>query len=456
MLCGFEFENLMQTQLAEGAGLHRIVIVGGGAGGLELATLLGNKLGKRKLAHITLIDKNRTHIWKPMLHEIASGSMDYTLNEVDYLAQAHWHHFRYRIGAMTGIDRAQKLVHLDAYTDSEGELVTPQRSLPYDTLVIAIGSRTNDFNIPGVAEHAIEMDTAAQAEHFHQKLVNACIRAHAQTDPLQAYQLQVAIIGAGATGVELAAELHKSIRSLVKYGLDSIEADRDVRLTLIEAAPRILPGLPERLSADAARILERLKVNTRTNARVAAVAEHSVQLATGEIIPAELIVWAAGIRAPAVLKTLDGLETNNINQLIVKNTLQTTLDENIFAFGDCASVDWLEHDPPTKVPPRAQAAHQQALHLAKQIQNRLQNKALEDFHYHDFGSLVSLGENWAVGGLMGNIARGTLFVEGYLARFMYNMLYKKHQLSLHGFWKTAIETVSGILRRTTTPSIKLH
>lgn len=446
----------MQSKHLEGAGLHRIVIVGGGAGGLELATLLGDKLGKQKLAHITLIDKNRTHIWKPMLHEIASGSMDYTLHEIDYLAQAHWHHFRYRIGAMTGIDRAQRRVHIDAYADNEGELVTPQRNIPYDTLIIAIGSRTNDFNIPGVAEYAIEMDTAAQAEHFHQKLVNACIRAHAQPEVLQPYQLQVAIIGAGATGVELAAELHKSIRTLVQYGLDTIEADRDVTLTLIEAAPRILPGLPERISVDAARILARLKVNTRTNARVAAVHEHSVELSTGEQIPAELIVWAAGIRAPAVLKTLDGLETNTINQLIVKTTLQTSVDENIFAFGDCASADWLEHNPPTKVPPRAQAAHQQAIHLAKQMQRRLEGKSLENFHYQDFGSLVSLGENWAVGGLMGNIARGTLFVEGYLARFMYNLLYKKHQVSLHGFWKTAVATISSILRRTTTPSIKLH
>lgn len=448
----------MQTKDTEGLGLHRIVIVGGGAGGLELATLLGKQLGKRKLAHITLIDKNRTHIWKPMLHEIASGSMDYTLHEIDYLAQAHWHHFRYRIGALTGIDRAQKRVYLDAYADTDGELVTPQRSLPYDTLVIAIGSRTHDFNIPGVAEHAIEMDTAAQAEQFHQKLVNACIRAHAQTEPLQPYQLQVAIIGAGATGVELAAELHKSIRTLVKYGLDSIEADRDVNLTLIEAAPRILPGLPERISVEAARILTKLKVTTRTNARVAAVAAHQVELSTGEQIPAELIVWAAGIRAPAVLKNLDGLETNSINQLLVNPSLQTTLDENIFAFGDCASADWLEHQPPTKIPPRAQAAHQQAVYLAKQLPKRLQGQgqSLEAFHYQDFGSLVSLGETWAVGGLMGNLARGTLFVEGYFARFMYNMLYKKHQLSLHGFWKTAVETLAGLLRRATTPSIKLH
>lgn len=446
----------MHTHITEGEGLHRIVIVGGGAGGLELATLLGRRLGKTKRAHITLIDKNRTHIWKPMLHEIASGSMDYTLNEVDYLAQAHWHHFRYRIGALTGIDREQKRVYIDSYADAEGEQVTPKRSLAYDTLVIAIGSRTNDFNTPGVAEHAIQMDTALQAEHFHQKLVNACIRADAQTEPLAPYQLKVAIIGAGATGVELAAELNKSIKTLVDYGLYNIQAERDVILTLIEAAPRILPGLPERLSSESARILRKLNVTMRTNARVASVSTHSVQLTDGEVIPAELIVWAAGIRAPAVLKDIGGLETNHLNQLVVKPTLQSTRDDNIFAFGDCASADWLAHEPASKIPPRAQAAHQQALYLAKQFKNRLAGKPLADFHYQDFGSLVSLGEHWAVGGLMGNIAHGTLFIEGYFARFMYNMLYKKHQLSLYGFWRTGIKTLAELLRRATTPTIKLH
>ena len=187
----------MQIHTPDGEGMHRIVIVGGGAGGLELATLLGNSLGKAQRAHITLIDKNRTHIWKPMLHEIASGSMDYTLHEVDYLAQAHWHHFRYRIGAMTGIDREQQLVHVAAHQDEEGNPVTQERSFPYDTLVIAIGSRTNDFKIPGVAEHAIQLDTPEQAQRFHRKLVNACIRANAQAEPLHRNQLQLAIIGAG-------------------------------------------------------------------------------------------------------------------------------------------------------------------------------------------------------------------------------------------------------------------
>lgn len=446
----------MHTSIPDGEGLHRIVIVGGGAGGLELATLLGQSLGKRKRAHITLIDKNRTHIWKPMLHEIASGSMDYTMHEIDYLAQAHWHHFRYRIGAMTGVDRTNKRVFVEAHVDEDGQTVTQQRSFPYDTLVVAIGSRTHDFNIPGVAEHAIQLDTAEQAERFHRKLVNAFIRAHAQTQERKPGQLQVAIIGAGATGVELSAELHKSVRTLVAYGLERIDADRDVTLNLIEAAPRILPALPERIANEAMRILQGLDVNIRTNARVSAVKADGVQLDSGEFISAELVVWAAGIRSFVCLQNMDNLAINNINQLLVKPTLQTTIDDNVFAFGDCAAAPWLGKEAGTLIPPRAQAAHQQAQHLAKQLRHHIEGRSLQDFHYQDFGSLISLGENWAAGGLMGSIASGTLFVEGYIARFMYNMLYKKHQLGLHGFWKVALDTVSGFIRRRTTPRIKLH
>lgn len=446
----------MHTSIPDGEGLHRIVIVGGDAGGLELATLLGQSLGKRKRAHITLIDKNRTHIWKPMLHEIASGSMDYTMHEIDYLAQAHWHHFRYRIGAMTGVDRANKRVFVEAHVDEDGQTVTQQRSFPYDTLVVAIGSRTHDFNIPGVAEHAIQLDTAEQAERFHRKLVNAFIRAHAQTQERKPGQLQVAIIGAGATGVELSAELHKSVRTLVAYGLERIDADRDVTLNLIEAAPRILPALPERIANEAMRILQGLDVNIRTNARVSAVKADGVQLDSGEFISAELVVWAAGIRSFVCLQNMDNLAINNINQLLVKPTLQTTIDDNVFAFGDCAAAPWLGKEAGTLIPPRAQAAHQQAQHLAKQLRHHIEGRSLQDFHYQDFGSLISLGENWAAGGLMGSIASGTLFVEGYIARFMYNMLYKKHQLGLHGFWKVALDTVSGFIRRRTTPRIKLH
>jgi len=434
--------------------VHRIVIVGGGAGGLELATRLGDKLGKRRRAHVTLIDKARTHLWKPLLHEVAAGSMDVGQHDLDYLAQAHWHHFDYRIGEMIGLDREQRLVHVASFADEEGRVVTPRRAFPYDTLVIAVGSSTNDFGTPGVLEHAIRLDTPRDAERFNRQLVNACIRAQTQTEPLRPEQLQVAIVGAGATGVELAAELHNTTRQLVAYGLDRIHPDQDIRLNLIEAAERVVPALPPRMSEAVTRLLDRLGVHVFTSSRVAEVMETGVKLADGTVIPAELVVWAAGVRAPQFLHELAGLETNRINQLIVTSTLQTTRDERIFAIGDCSECPWKEKGG--YVPPRAQAAHQQASHLCRQLKRRLAGKPMKPWRYRDFGSLVSLGNYSTVGNLMGALIGGDLFIEGYFARLMYLSLYKMHEYALHGFAKVTLDTLARLITRRTEPHVKLH
>jgi NADH dehydrogenase len=435
--------------------IHRVVVVGGGAGGLELATRLGDKLARRNQAHITLVERARTHFWKPHLHEIAAGSMDMGTYETNYLAQSHWHRFHYRIGEMNGIDRERRLLHVAPFVDEDGIEVTPQRSFAYDTLVIAIGSTTNDFGTPGAREHAISLETPAQAVRFHRRLVNACIRAHVQTEPLRPHQLQVAIIGAGATGVELAAELHNSTRTLVSYGLDRIDPEKDIKLILIEAADRILPALPARLSDAATRLLQSLGVHVRTSARVAEVLPDGVRLADGTVIPAELVVWAAGVKAPEILKEFGGLETNRINQLVVLPTLQTTRDENVFAIGDCAACEWVGREG-TMVPPRAQAAHQQASHMAKQIRNRISGKPLAAWRYRDFGSLVSLGQYSTVGNLMGSLTGRNLWIEGWFARMMYLSLYKMHELALHGYWKVTLDTAARLITRRTEPHVKLH
>jgi len=434
---------------------HRVVIVGGGAGGLELATKRGDSLGRRGRAEITLIERARTHFWKPHLHEIAAGSMDIAVYDTDYLAQSHWHCFRYWIGEMTGLDRKRRQVHVAAFTDEDGDRVAPPRTIDYDTLVICIGSRTNDFGTPGAREYAIALDDPVEAERFHRRLVNAYMRAHTQTEPLRPDQLHVAIIGAGATGVELAAELHNTTRTLVSYGLDRIDPDKDMRLIVIEAADRVLPALPQRLSDTAAKLLGNLNINVRTSSRVAEVLPDGVKLATGEVIPAELVVWAAGVKAPDFLRDLDGLETNRINQLVVRPTLQTTRDDDVFALGDCAACPWLGRDGAV-VPPRAQAAHQQASHMVKQIRARLDGKPLRPWRYRDFGSLVSLGEYSTVGNLMGTLTGGNLWLEGWFARMMYLSLYKMHELALHGFWKMALDTAARLITRRTESHIKLH
>jgi NADH:ubiquinone reductase (H+-translocating) len=428
--------------------------VGGGAGGVELATRLGDSLGRRGVARVTLVDRSRTHLWKPLLHEFAAGSMDLDHHALNYMAQARWHHFRFQLGEMEGLDRRRRVISVAPSFDEEGRELIPQREIPYDTLVIAVGSHTNDFGTPGAAEHAISLDRHDQAEIFHRRLINACIRANSQAGPLRPEQLNVAIIGAGATGVELAAELHKTTRELVAYGLDRINPERDVKLTVIEAAPRILPALPERLSKATEELLRGLRVKVLTGERVTGVTEHGVLTVSGTNVPAELTIWAAGIKAPEFLKDLDGLETNRINQLVVKETLDSTRDPAVFAIGDCASCPWPGHDRP--VPATAQAAHQQASHLARMLPRRLAGKSLKPWRYRDFGSLISLGKYSTIGSLMGILLGGAIFVEGLFARFMYVSLYSMHLYALHGFTKVLFDTLSRMISRRTEPRVKLH
>jgi NADH dehydrogenase len=433
---------------------HRLVVVGGGAAGLELVTRLGDTLGRRGLVEASLIERGRTHLWKPLLHMVAAGSMDPSEHQLNYLAQGHWHNFRYHYGEMTGLDRARKVVQIGATYDEEGRQIALPRDVGYDTLVIAIGSVTNDFGTPGAAEFAIPLETPDQARRFHNRLLNAFLRAQSQTEPIQPGQLHVAIIGAGATGTELAAELYQTAREVVAYGLDNVDPDRDIRIVLIEGAPRILPALPERISAATLSLLQKLGVEVKTGARVSAVRADGVELASGSVIPAELVVWAAGVRGPDVLRDLDGLETNRAHQLVTTPTLQTTRDPDVFAIGDCAAVPREGSDTP--VPPRAQAAHQEAMHLARQIERRLRGEPLEPFAYRDLGSLVSFGRAGAVGNLMNLALKGNLFIEGMVARWMYRSLYKMHERALHGARKTALDSLARSLSRHAEPRVKLH
>ena len=444
----------MQSETQASPGLHHIVIVGGGAGGLELATKLGDSLGRKGKAHVTLIDHSRTHLWKPLLHEIAAGSMNPDKHELDYLAQAHWHHFYFRLGNMDGIDRAKKEVYVAPYYDEDGAEIIPRRVFRYDSLIIAVGSTTNDFGIAGARDYSIALDTQDQAKRFHRRLHNALVRAQTQAEPVQAGQLEVVIVGAGATGVELAAELHNTTRELTAYGLDKINPDKDIKISLIEASDRVLPALPLKLSHAVEVELKKLRVHLYTGERVTEVTEKGVYTHSDRFIPSELVVWAAGIKAPDFLNNLDGLEANRINQLLVKRTLQSTLDDNVFAFGDCAACPWPNHDE--NVPPRAQAAHQQASLLVKSMKRRIAGKPLPEYIYRDYGSLVNLGRYTTIGNLMGAIAGGSMFIEGLFARFMYQLLYKMHLMTLHGFFEVFLQTLARMITRRSEAQVKLH
>jgi NADH dehydrogenase len=443
------FDDIAETASSSDPSLHRVLIVGGGAAGLRLTSLLGASLGRRRRASITLLDKSRIHVWKPLLHEVASGSMDSETDSLELIAHARRRHYRYRIGEMIGLNRAKRQIYVAPSLDEDGQIVIPPRVLGYDTLVIAVGSVANDFGTPGVHEHAITLDTLDQAVRFNRRMINACLRANAQYEPLRPGQLHVAIIGAGATGVELAAELHKSMRELASYNLDRIDFEKFIKIELIEAAPRILPALPESLATATAEALRKLAVNIRTGTRVMAIRAGEVVLDSGEIVPAELIVWAAGIKAPDFLRDLDGLETDRINRLIVRPTLQTSRDDDIFAIGDCAAVVLPGLSEP--LPPRAQTAHQEADYMVKAVKARLRGSPLPEFKYRDLGSLVALADYQTLGLIFKNVK-----MQGLIARLAYKSLHKRHLQALHGSFKVAIDTLVNAVTRRTEPRIKLH
>ncbi|MDW6016587.1 NAD(P)/FAD-dependent oxidoreductase [Vibrio plantisponsor] len=429
--------------------MTRIIVVGGGAGGLELATKLGRTLGRKNRADITLVDRKSSHLWKPLLHEVATGSLDEGVDALSYRAHAKNHSFDFQLGSLESIDRDSKKIVLSELCDDNGELLMPKRELSYDILVMAIGSTSNDFNTPGVRENCIFLDSPEQAHRFRTEMNNEFLKLHAKNGH---GTVDIAIVGAGATGVELSAELHNAVKELRTYGFGDLDSSK-LNVNLIEAGERILPALPPRISSAAHSELTKLGVNVRTATMVTQAEKDGLTTKDGEKITAQIMVWAAGIKAPDFMKDIAGLETNRINQLVVKNTLQTTRDDNIFAIGDLAQCTQADG---SFVPPRAQAAHQMASQAFKNIVAMINGRELKPYVYKDHGSLVSLSRFSTVGSLMGNLTKGSMMVEGRIARVVYISLYRMHQMALHGIFKTGLMMLVGRINRVLRPNLKLH
>ncbi|MBK0003244.1 NAD(P)/FAD-dependent oxidoreductase [Erwinia sp. S43] len=432
------------------APMKKIVIIGGGAGGLELATQLGHKLGRKNKAQITLVDRNHSHLWKPLLHEVATGSLDEGIDGLSYLAHAHKHNFQFQLGTLTQLDRENNRVHLAEIRDAQGSVLVPERELAYDTLVMALGSTSNDFGTPGVKDNCIFLDNPHQARRFHNEMLNLFLKFSASEGATE--KVNIAIVGAGATGVELSAELHNAVKQLHSYGYKNLDSNA-LNVTLVEAGERILPALPARISSAAHQELTKLGVRVLTQTMVTSAEKNGLNTKSGEFIEADLMVWAAGIKAPDFMKDIGGLETNRINQLVVEPTLQTTRDPNIYAIGDCASCALPAGG---FVPPRAQSAHQMASRVLANILADIKGKPQQAYVYKDHGSLVSLSRFSTVGSLMGNLMRGSMMVEGRIARFVYISLYRMHQIALHGYFKTGLMMLVGSINRVIRPRLKLH
>lgn len=427
----------------------RILILGGGVAGLTLATRLGQELGRSGHAQVTLVDRHPTHLWKPMLHTIAAGTWDVSQQQLSYIAHAAGHHFSYHLGELTALDRAARQVTLAPLVGQDGTELVEQRSLPYDLLVLALGSRANDFGTPGVAQHCHFIDSQMQAEQF-----NAVLRGRLLRSVMHDEALRVAIVGGGATGVELAAELRSMLDTARSYASGAARLRERLHLTLIESGERILAAFPEHVSRHSAVQLQGLGVTLRVGARVMAAECGGFRLADGELVVADLMVWAAGVKAEGPLSDDTGLAFNRSRQVVVDSNLQASTDARIFALGDCASLTPAGRERP--LPPTAQVANQQALHLAQHLPVWVRHgKSVPPFVFRDLGALVSLSQYNAFGTLgKFGFFRG-LFVQGKFAQLSHVLLYRRHQIGLHGMWHTFVMWLAERINRRVKPRVRL-
>ncbi|GGY60036.1 NAD(P)/FAD-dependent oxidoreductase [Pseudoduganella albidiflava] len=426
----------------------KYVIVGGGAGGLELACKLGRKLGPGK---VTLVDSRLYHIWKPSLHEVAAGTLDIHAEGLSYQMLAHDNGFTYVYGALEALDAQARTITVSPIETPAGETVLPARTIGYASLVLAVGSTSNYFGVPGAAEHTISLNGTEDAERFRLTLLKLLAKAATEK---AGQGVDIVIIGGGATGVELAAELREASGVYAAYGFGDLKPLRDVRITIIEGAPRILAPLPERVSAAAAGLLAERGVRVLTDTRVTLIDADQVTVQKGDVYPSDIVVWAAGIKAPDLLKNL-GLPTVKGGQLDVTGELVVKGFPDIYALGDCALCIGADGKP---VPPRAQAAHQQADYLLDALlrRERGQPPLGKPYAYRDYGSLVSFGQQTSVGSLMGSLQGRNWFVEGFFARMMYASLHLMHHQAIMGTLRTGVLALARFLIKRSTPMVKLH
>lgn len=423
---------------------HELVVIGGGVAGMEIASTLARKQDSLK---ITLIDRESAHVWKPMLHTIAAGTRDISQQQTSYMAQAHRSGFGYQPGELEDIDTRAKEVILAAVMAPDDRLLIPARRISYDTLIIAVGSQVNDFGTPGAEEFCYRIDSRMQANNFNQEIRLRMLQCLAQDE-----ELSISIVGGGATGVELAAELIRLVELTEGYGVKGL-AER-ISVTLVEGGPRLLAAFPEDISEETRLRLESIGVQVILDARVEAVESEALVLDGGRRVHSTLKVWAAGVKAPAFLSQLDGLETNKGGQLLLRPSLQTTMNDDIYAVGDCAALTLLGEV--RALPPTAQVAHQQAAHLIRYLPSAIfKGETVPSFAYRDFGSLVSLGDYDAFGSLgQFGLLKGTT-IRGRLAQLSHAMLYRSHQVRLHGFWRGGLLWLVDRLNRRTGSSIRL-
>ncbi len=399
-----------------------VIVLGGGVAGIEFISRAIQKDVNNEFNFI-LIDKNSLHIWKPMLHTFAAGSQFPSEQSISLISQAKRHGYIYNPGEVDTINYEEKTIELAPYIGAEQEEVLPKRVLNYDYLVVAVGSKSNDFKTKGVKEFAYVIDDLQSAMQFNKALSEKVIQS-----AILKKTYNLVIVGAGATGVELSGEIINQINIASKYGDDNLL--KYIHVTVIQADDRVVPSFKPSISESVKVAMEKMGITTLVSTMVAEVTQNSVILKNGEILAADQIVWTAGVKAPDLLDKIEGLKLSNISQLVVNDTFQVINQPSIFAIGDCA---YMQDNP---LSPTAQAASQQAIYLGNHFSEIVNGKTnIPKFKYVDKGSLVSIGA-YASFGMFG---RNTIFkgleFRGLSAKLAHITLYRQHQMRVLGIFK---------------------
>jgi NADH dehydrogenase len=365
---------------------RQVVIVGAGFGGLYAAVYLEKALRRERSARIVLLDKENYHLFLPMLHEITSGGVEprHVVRPLRPLFRKTRVDFRRAEVRVIDLERRR--------------ILTDHGELAYDFLVIALGSTTNFFGVEGAAETTFTLKSLKDAVRLRNHLLEMFERADLEPDPERRRRLLTfCLVGAGCTGVELATELQDLIRKTLLPNYPRLD-ERDVRLFMAEASGRIIPCVSNRLAWLGLEKLRRKGIEVRLHAPVTAVSDGAVTLADGKVLPAETVVWTAGIKANPVVEGLP-VEKDKLGRVIVDEYLELPQFPGVFALGDCVHC-W---DPRLQapLPPTAQVAVQQARAVADNIARALRGQAKRPFVYHHQGDLVSLGSGDGVGEIGG-------------------------------------------------------
>ncbi|WP_051711150.1 NAD(P)/FAD-dependent oxidoreductase [Andreprevotia chitinilytica] len=329
----------------------------------------------------------------------------------------------------------------------DGSIVCSERTVPYDLLVLALGSITNDFGTPGVAQHCHTLNDADGAQALNRTLITRAMAVELGTQA----RLSIAIVGGGATGVELAAEIHHVIGELRHYGAKVVGEQLDI--AVIDAADRLLSTGTAEMSARAAQTREQRGVRVILNRRVTEAREDVLVFDNGDTLAADIKVWASGIKGASACIT-DALPAGKRGQFPADATLRSIDDPNIFLLGDCAGCTDANGHP---VPSTAQAARQQAITLAASIGLLLVGKPPLPFVYRDRGTLVSLGKAKAVGSVAAFWRADRVHaVDGAAAKGMYASLYRLHQAAVLGWPRTLAVIAADTVSRAAKPSVKFY